>query len=136
MSLKKDHTKQKLGFRWERLAIYTTGVALVVLVFTPTVRRPLLTSVEGVSIVKGFFSQATVQLPHVAGVRSFNIYYGSSADAGFPNAVRNIDPNVVDYTISYLRNGLQYHYKISAVNAEGAEFYWTPTIQLMNLQPM
>jgi hypothetical protein len=128
-------TKSHFGFRWERVAIVTTGFALLLFVITP-IHRPVMESVQGVSIVKNLYAQATINLPDVAGIKYYNIYYGSSADAGFPNAVRNIDPNVRDYTISYLKRNMTYHYKIAGVNFLGAESYWTPTQTITNEQPM
>lgn len=134
-STSKKSSTARFGFRWERVAIATTGFALLLFIVTP-VHHSVVESVQGVSIVKDMYAQATITLPVVPGIKYYNIYYGSTADAGFPNAVRHLDPSLQDYTISYLKRNTAYHYKISGVNAFGAESYWTATLPITNELPM
>ena len=96
----------------------------------------MVNSVLGVSIVKGMYQQAIIPLPSVTGAIKYNIYYKSSADPSFIDAVRGVNSKFVDYTINYLKMNTSYQYKISAVNKHGAEFWWSPTLNMTNLQPM
>ncbi len=134
-TMKMSSKKKGFGWSWQRVTIVMSAVALFIVVSTP-LHRPVVNSVLGVSIVKGMYQEAVIPLPRVPGTIKYNIYYKSSADSGFVNAVRNINPKLVDYTITYLKMDTSYQYKISAVNAKGAEFWWSPTVQMTGLQSM
>lgn len=99
-------------------------------------RRQLSQQVAGISIVNGLYNQATIGLPSIPGAVEYNIYYKTSTSSTFDHAARDIPTSVSAYTISYLEKGKNYVYKISALNAEGAEFWFSPTQNLINLQPM
>ncbi len=129
-------TKNKgLNWSWQRITVVISGIALFLVILTP-LHRPVVNSVLGVSIVKGMYQESVVPLPKVSGAVKYNIYYKSSADSTFVNAVRNVNPRLVDYTITYLKMNTGYQYKISAVNNKGAEFWWSPTTNMTNLQSM
>jgi hypothetical protein len=125
-----------IPFSFQRIVLVTTAFALffvAIFVFTkPNVQQ----SVAGVSIAKGLFNQATVTVPQIANAKKYNIYYKQISEKTFTNAVRGIPPGITNYTISYLKKGQKYQYKIAALNANGQEFWWSQVIPLTNLQSM
>ncbi len=86
--------------------------------------------------MQGLFDQATVSLPPVPNAASYNIYYRQVGEQSFSNAVRNIQPSVTTYTISYLKKGVNYEYQYSAVDKNGKEFLFSDLKPLTDLQPM
>ena len=122
--------------RSDRFIIFTSCIVLFIFTFIFMDRRSISQSVAGISIVQGLYDQATVGLPSVPGAVSYNIYYRQSSTSSFDQAVRNIPARLPAYTISYLKKGTSYQYRISALNAQGSEFWFSPTQNLVNLQPM
>ena len=121
---------------FRRILIFTPLTALFFAIVTMFSGQPLTQAVAGASVFKGMFAQATVEIPSVSGAVSYNIYYKQTSDAKFINAVRHISPSVHSYLISYLKKGVSYQYRISAINSSGAEFSWTSILPLTNIQPM
>lgn len=125
-----------LPFSFRRIILVTTAIALfigVVVIFN----KPAVTqSVAGISIARGLFAQARVDLPKVEGAVSYNIYYKKQSAGEYSNVARDIPASNVSYTISYLKKGEDYHYKVAAVNASGAEFYFSDEQTLTNIEPM
>jgi len=121
-----------------RRVIYFTACLLLVVAGTLLVQSNgnVTQAVAGVSIARGVFSQVTINLPHVEGAVSYNIYYKEVTDGKFINAVRNVSASTTTYTISYLKHGKQYHYKISALDKSGKEFWWSKVTLFTNLQSM
>lgn len=93
-------------------------------------------SVAGIQITNGLFAQTTVTLPQVDGVVSYNVYYKEKNESTYKNAVRDIPSYVSEYKISYLTKGSEYVYKVAAVDAMGAEFWFSAEKPLENLEPM
>ncbi len=107
--------------------IYIGFFAVLVFGFMVIFDRPVMRqAVQGMSITRSFYQQAVVALPGIDGAVAYNIYYKSTADETFVNSVRKIPATVQFYTISYLKSGVSYEYKISAVNSEGSEFWMSP----------
>ena len=122
-----------ISFR--RIVLVTTCIALFV--FLASVVNPHgRQGVAGISITNGLFAQSTVTIPQVENAVSYNVYYKKTGAKEYKNAVRSIPTNVETYTLSYLSKGATYQYKISAVNADGAEFWWSDEKPLENIQPM
>jgi len=122
---------------FNRTVIITTSLVVLLIVITGFLnKRTVVRSVAGVSIVRGIFSQATIPLPQLQEVTSYNIYYKQTSDKTFTHAVRNIPANVTSYTISYLRKGVAYQYEVSAVGPGGAEFWFSGVKPLTNLISM
>ncbi|HSX10080.1 MAG TPA: hypothetical protein VLF93_08055, partial [Candidatus Saccharimonadales bacterium] len=115
---------QTLLFR--RIVIISACLILVVGVVATFNRGATRQAVAGMSIMAGLYDQATIQLPTVPNAASYNIYYGPSGEATFSNAVRNIPPNVSNYTISDLKKGVTYNYMYAAVDKNGREFLFSP----------
>ena len=84
----------------------------------------------------GLFAQARVDLPKIDGAVSYNIYYKQDSAGKYTNVAREIPAGVQSYTISYLKKGSEYRYKVAAVNASGAEFWWSEDQNLTNIEPM
>ena len=99
-------------------------------------KQEVTQSVAGISIARGLFAQATVLIPQQDNAFSYNVYYKKRSSQEFDNAVRGIAPGVTSYTISYLKKGADYHYKISAVDASGKEFWFSEVKDLDNIEPM
>lgn len=125
-----------LPFSFRRIILVTTAIALflgvVVILNKPTITQ----SVAGVSIARGLFSQATIELPKVEGATSYNVYYKKTSAREYTNSAREIPLSSTSYTISYLKKGEEYLYKVAAVNEQGAEFWWTDDKYLQNIVPM
>ncbi len=122
--------------RYQRIIVLSACVLLVVLAFATLNRGSITRSVAGVSIARRLFSQATVLVPQVNSAASYNIYYKQKSEASFTNAVRNVPTSTTTYTISYLKKGASYQYAISAVDANGKEFWWSSLKPLPNIKPM
>lgn len=86
--------------------------------------------------MNGIFNQATVSLPQVPNAAAYNIYYKQDGATNFTNAVRDIPPTVHQYTLSYLKKGVSYKYKVAALDRHDKEFYFSPIETLTNLQSM
>lgn len=102
------------------------AILFVLFIFPPT-KRPAASVLARTGL---FYGSATVTWPAVETAKSYNIYYRKSPnnnnqDADFNYAVRNIPAGTTSYTITHLKRGWTYQYKISAVDASGKEFLWT-----------
>lgn len=73
----------------------------------------------------------TAQWNWVPGAVSYNIYYKETGDKTFKYAIANLPSNATRYTISFLKKGVTYWYRVSAVNSGGSEFSWTTLKKLM-----
>ena len=122
---------------FQRIVIISACLTLFVVGGVIVNKRSVGQAVEGASITKGLYMQATVQMPNdVPQATYYNIYYKTSSEKTFTNAVRRIPTNVTTYTISRLKKGVSYVYRYAAVNAEGREILFSQTLPLTNLQPM
>ncbi len=125
-----------LPFSFRRIILVTTAIALflgVVILFN---KDQVTQSVAGIQITRGLFAQATVKLPKVEGATSYNVYYKKTSAREYTNSAREIPVSSTTYTISYLKKGEDYLYKIAAVNTDGAEFWWTDDKFLKDIVPM
>lgn len=99
-------------------------------------RQDVSRAVAGTSIARGLYMQATVPMPQLTNAVSYNIYYKQTNEHTFTNSVRSISPKVSTYTISYLKKGTDYEYRVAAVDNTGKEFLFTDPRPLTDLQPM
>jgi hypothetical protein len=132
---KKLHST-KQPFVFHRIIIISACVVVVLGGLFAINRRHAMQAVAGASIARGLFVQVTVQIPFIPEAASYNIYYKQDNAKEFTNAVRNITPNITQYTISYLKKGINYQYRVAAVDSTGREFMFTQAEPLTNLQPM
>jgi|SRR5579885_2545571 len=111
--------------------------AFVVLLFAVVLlgKQPLSRSVAGLSIARNMFNQATVSWQPVPGAVAYNIYYGQ-AGSSLSNAVRTIPAHITTYTLSYLKKGTTYHYRVTALNRDDKEFWFSPVLYLNNVTGM
>jgi hypothetical protein len=94
-------------------------------------------SVAGASIMKGLYVQGTIPVPaDLADAYSYNIYYKQTDEKEFTNAVRNVPTNVGTYTISHLKKGSAYQYRLAALDANGKEFMFFEPLPITELHPM
>lgn len=121
---------------FQRIIIYAVAVALFLGLTAYTFRRPLTSSVAGLTIARSLFNQGTVSWESVSGAKAYNLYYKTQADADFTNSVIGVSPEYNYYTISYLRKGVDYDFRVSAIDASGKEFWWSGTNQITSLEPM
>lgn len=66
----------------------------------------------------------------VSGAKYYNVYYKETADKKFTHAVRKLPQNATSFTISHLKNGVTYEYKVSALSDAGKEFWWSGVAKL------
>jgi hypothetical protein len=114
--------------------ISSTVFAVLVAVVIVTNKRAVEQSVQGVAIVKGMFAEATITFPQIPGASAYNIYYGDSVP--FTHAVRKIPASMATYTIQYLKKGVNYQYKISAVDIQGKEIWFSQVTPMRDIQGM
>lgn len=125
-----------LPFSFRRIILVTTAIALflgVVIIFN---KNQITQSVAGISITKGLFAQARVDLPRIEGARTYNVYYREKSAQGYTNVARDIPASNVSYIISYLKKGEEYVYKVAVIDYTGAEIWWSDEQQLTNIEPM
>ena len=132
--VKRSSTSQPVIFR--RVLIISACVLLVVIGISTTKNNSVTRAVAGTSIARGLFMQATIQMPNIPGAAAYNLYYKETEEKDFTNAVRNISPNVPNYTVSYLKKGTSYQYRLSAIDKDGQEFLFSETRPVTDLQPM
>lgn len=122
----------------QRIVIISACMVLAITagLFVNTHKPQVSQSVAGMSIAKGLFSQATIDIPEVDGAVVYNIYYKKASDNTYTNAVRSIPANTKSYTISYLKKGTAYDHRIVAVDDSGTEFWFSPSRPILNIQPM
>lgn len=102
--------------------VLMVAAALVLLFLAPPTKGPLANALARTGLFSG---SATVSWPKVDGAVYYNIYYKQTTDPDFVYSVRNIPPEATEHTISHLKRGWTYQYKISAVDSSGKEFMWT-----------
>ena len=88
------------------------------------------------AVTRGLFAEATISLPDVPKAASYTVYYKKTSAKDYSNTAWGIPATSKHYTISYLKKGEEYYYKVAAVDASGAEFYWTNEQILTNIEPM
>jgi hypothetical protein len=135
-TVSRKRSEAVVPFTFQRIVLITTCLVLFVTAVVVVTKQPMSQSVAGVSVARGLFNQATVAIPQVNGAASYNIYYKQANDPAFTNAVRHVSPNVTTYTISYLKKGESYVYRVSAADASGKEIWWSNTMPLTNLKSM
>lgn len=126
----KKRTISGPSFSLSRLVIITACILLVVTTLVMN-RRSLPQTVLGASIVKPLYTQAHVSWSPTPGAVSYNIYYKPQTETTFIHAVRHLPADSTAYTITFLKKGVTYDYKISAADASGKEFWWS-TVNTMN----
>lgn len=119
-----------------RFVVITGCLGLFIFIFAICNKATFNRAVAGMSITRGLFVQSTVPVPNIPGAASYNIYYKTASETDYTNAVRNIPSYLSFYTISYLKKGVVYQYKIAAVNHDGGEYWFAPEKILTNLQSM
>jgi hypothetical protein len=125
-----------LPFSFRRIILVTTAIALFVGVVVLFNKNQLTQSVAGISITKGLFAQARVDLPKIEGAASYNIYYKKQSASDYTNVARDIPASTVSYTVSYLKKGEEYIYKVAVVDGTGAEVWWSEEQPLTHIEPM
>jgi hypothetical protein len=108
----------------KKLLLILAAVLLILFVLPST--KPTMANLLAQSGL--FKGSALVTWPKVEGAVSYNIYYkrvGSRTGDNYTHAVRSIPANMTSYTITGLKRGKTYEYKISAVDASGKEFLWS-----------
>ncbi|HSA84154.1 MAG TPA: hypothetical protein VLF20_04690 [Patescibacteria group bacterium] len=133
-----SHSSQHviLPFSFRRIIFITTAVALFLAVAILFNKDKVTQSVAGIGVARGLFAEARVDVPKIEGAASYNIYYKEQSAGEYTNVARDIPASVASYLISYLKKGEEYIYKVAAVDASGAEFYWTTDEELTNIEPM
>lgn len=125
-----------LPFSFRRIVLVTTAIALFLGVVVLLNKDQVTKSVAGISVARGLFAQARVDLPKIEDAVSYNVYYKETSAGEYTNVAREIPATSATYTISYLKKGEEYRYKVAAVNGSGAEFFWTDDTDLTNIEPM
>ena len=133
---KPSRTRSKnSSFSFQRLVIITACVLLVFGILS--IKKNTITqSVAGISVMRGLFAQGSVEWAKNDIATTYNIYYREKGNVEFTNAVRHIPATVTNYTISYLKKGTSYEYKVSVADATGREYEWSEVKEITNLQPM
>jgi fibronectin type 3 domain-containing protein len=121
---------------FRRVLLITTCMTLFVFLAADVSKKGVTQSVAGISVAKGLFAQATLTLPRITSAASYNIYYKEVADGHYIHAVRKIPAEATTYLVSYLKKNKKYHYKISAVDNNGKEFWWSKETVLTNTLSM
>lgn len=119
-----------------RIMVIGSSLVVALVAFVLLNKSTVRQSVQGVSIMKGLFAEATVQLPQIPGATSYNIYYDVESATGFSQSVPTININNTSYTVQYLKKGETYKYKITAVDSHGEEFWFSPVYTMTNLVQM
>jgi len=125
-----------LPFSFRRIVLVSTAFALFLVAVVLFNKNDVNKAVAGLSITRGLYTQAVVSLPDVPDAASYTLYYKKASSDEYANTAWGIPANNSTYTISYLKKGDEYKYKIAAVDASGAEFYWTEEQDLTNIEPM
>src|SRR6266699_2058082 len=105
---------------FRRFVIFTACVGLFIFAIALFNRPAFNQAVAGASVTRGLFTQVTVALPNVPGAVAYNLYYKQPSDHAYIHAVSNISATITTYTVSYLKKGSGYQYRVSALNASGA----------------
>lgn len=119
-----------------RIIVISACVALVVIAGIAANRHTMHQAVAGASVMRGLFMQTTVSLPKVSDAVSYNVYYRQFGDNTYTNAARSIPASESTYTVSYLKKGTQYEYRVAAVDKNGKEFFFSEPQPVVNLQSM
>lgn len=124
---------KRITFYKKQLIIFIAFFSVFSLFLYPG--TSFVTHTAEASVLGTFFSQTTIVLPNVPGAVSFNIYYKETSAKTFNHASRGISPSDKTHKIRFLKKNVKYQYKISALDANGQEFWWS-TIRLMSTQRM
>lgn len=121
----------------QRYIVITLSLLLIGTIIVFPNRHKFNQAVAGASIFNAaMFAQATVQMPHLNDAVSYNIYYRQKGDQQFTNAVRGLPPSTIQYTITFLKKGVDYQYEMTALDKSGKE-YWSSTLMpLANIEGM
>src|SRR5579859_1717217 len=115
---KQTHKTTKIPIASNRIIIISTCVAVIMAAFIIIDRRSLQQSVQGIQIIKGMYNESTISWPLIPGAVGYNIYYGQKSDLQFSHAVRDIPATAASYTIQYLKKGVNYEYRVSAIGLD------------------
>ncbi len=110
---------------FRRVLLITTCMTLFLFLTADVSKKGLTQSVAGVSVARGLFAQATISIPQINGAVSYNLYYKEVTEGHYIHAVRSIPAGTTTYLVSYLKKNKKYHYKISALDNNGKEFWWS-----------
>ncbi len=132
---RKSHTNKTPVLQVRQITIIVGILVVLVGVGGFIQRRAITHSVLGASVFRGLYAQATVSLPSIPTVVSYNVYYKAVSDSTFTNAMRNIAP-APTVTILSLKKGVEYQYKVAGLDASGREIWFSPTSAITNMQPM
>jgi len=69
------------------------------------------------------FNKANVSWKSVLGAKTYNIYYKETGENKYTHAVRNLPSSSIGYTINSLKKNIGYWYTLTAVGADGKEFW-------------
>ncbi len=72
------------------------------------------------------FAKGTITWQNVPGAVFYNVYYKETKEKNFTNAVRKLPNTSKSYTITFLKKGVSYQYKVTALDTSGKEFYFSP----------
>lgn len=80
------------------------------------------------------YSKAVTKWNPTAGASSYNIYFKEAKAKSYNHAVVQLPSSSTSYTVSYLKRGVTYKYKVSAVDWSGKEFWWSNEKWMTNYQ--
>ncbi len=134
---RRSSASSPIEFSFIRRIIVVGGLSVILLavIFVPG-KQSVRQEVAGISIARPLFSQGTVSWSSVTGAIAYNIYYKQTSDMTFKYAVRRIPSSSTSYTITHLKKGETYQYKISAIAPSGREFWWSEVKTLDNITSM
>jgi fibronectin type 3 domain-containing protein len=131
----RSNTPVEFSFIRRIIIVGGLSVILLAIIFVPG-KQSVRQEVAGISIARPIFAQSTVSWTNVTGAIAYNIYYKEKSDATFRYAVRRIPSSSTSYTITHLKKGASYEYKISAIAPSGREFWWSDVKPLENITAM
>lgn len=82
------------------------------------------------------YHQATVSWFGVTDARSYNIYFREPQSSAYAHAVPNLPSSYRRYTLTYLRPGVAYLYRVAAVKWDGKEYWVDREKELLGIGPM
>lgn len=71
------------------------------------------------------FSWGTATWQMVPEAKGYNLYYKEAGQMKWTHAVAHLPWNSTSYNIMYLKPGVKYSYRVAALNAKWAEFWWS-----------
>jgi hypothetical protein len=132
---KKSHSGKTPVLQVRQITVILGILVLLFGVFGFIQRRAITHSVLGASVFRGLYAKATISLPSIPTVVSYNVYYKAVSDSTFTNAMRSIAP-APTVTLLSLKKGIAYEYKIAGLDASGREIWFSPISPITNMQPM